>query len=441
MGDVEVVVIGAGMSGISAAADLAKAGKSVVVLEAKDRLGGRLFTDRESGSAPYEFGCSWIHESLDNPFYQLALDHGIDIKYDDGEVVAYDHNGPIAGSRQIAQAQGDFDAYVGLYYARNPEASDVSLKDMVGRFLADHPGLSDDQRRTLPKVLRVPQLGNGIDWSQISTKGGGGGKGRDLLVVGGYDRIYNVVKAPLSDDQILRNTAVVSVDSSATDKVVVKTADGAVYNAKYVVCSVPLGVLKNGDIEFTPKLADDIQRGMADAYMTEVGKVYFEFPETFWPTSTDKFIMTGDPGVNEDETNPFSYPLVISNWYRYNGEKKHPGLCLLMPPPLMRRFEADCSDAFAFFKPVFESLRTDKSRAVPDAVKTTSSKWTVDKYSRGSYANFAVGKSRPPAVEAFVRGQDRVRFAGEHTILNGATFVHGAYRSGKREAEYILSKL
>lgn len=441
MVDVDVVVIGAGMSGISAAADLVEAGKNVIVLEAKDRMGGRLFTDRESGTAPYEFGCSWIHESLDNPLYQLALDNGIEVKYDDGEIVAYDHKGPIAGERQIAQAQGDFDAYVGLYYTRNPDSKDLSLKEMVGKFIAEHPGLTEDQKKTLPKVLRVPQLGNGIDWGQISTKNGSSGKGRDLLVVGGYDKIYNVVKGPVSDDKIKLNTPVVSVDFNSADKVIVKTACGDVYNAKYVVCSAPLGVLKNDCIEFTPKLKDEIQQGLDNAYVTEVGKIYFEFPEVFWSETTDKFIMTGDPNVNENENSPFSYPLVISNWYRYNGEKKHPGLCLLMPPPLMRRFEADCSNAFDFFKPVFESLRTDNTKAVPAASKATSSKWTVDKYSQGSYANYSVGKTRGPATEAFINGQDRIRFAGEHTILNGATFVHGAYRSGKREAEYILSKL
>jgi monoamine oxidase len=59
--DFDVVVIGAGVAGLSAARDLVDAGKSVVVVEARDRIGGRMWTDRTSMSVPIDLGCEFIH--------------------------------------------------------------------------------------------------------------------------------------------------------------------------------------------------------------------------------------------------------------------------------------------------------------------------------------------------------------------------------------------
>jgi polyamine oxidase len=172
--------------------------------------------------------------------------------------------------------------------------------------------------------------------------------------------------------------------------------------------------------------------------VAEVGKIYFEFDELFWSSDIDKAVFAGDPDA--EELTPWSYPLVFSNWYLFDGEKKHPGFVILTPFPLTTKFEADASLAYDFFKPVLETLRTDKSKPVPKPIRVTSSKWSVDPFSRGSYSSYSIGNDRKTAVGAFEKGIDRIRFAGEHTTMRGATFVHGAYRSGIREAEHV-SKL
>ena len=71
-------------------------------------------------------------------------------------------------------------------------------------------------------------------------------------------------------------------------------------------------------------------------------------------------------------------------------------------------------------------------------VNTIVSQWTVDPFSRGSYAACKPGDDPTDLVIHLERGLDKVRFAGEHTILDGAGAVHGAWMSGRREAEHIL---
>ena len=59
----DVVIIGAGIAGITAARDLAKAGVSFIVVEARDRIGGRAYTETSTFGVPYDHGCAWLHSA------------------------------------------------------------------------------------------------------------------------------------------------------------------------------------------------------------------------------------------------------------------------------------------------------------------------------------------------------------------------------------------
>src|SRR5690606_13784393 len=72
----DVIVVGAGVAGLAAARDLTDAGKRVVVLEARDRIGGRLHTERESGRIT-DLGASWIHGIENSPVYEATNSFGM----------------------------------------------------------------------------------------------------------------------------------------------------------------------------------------------------------------------------------------------------------------------------------------------------------------------------------------------------------------------------
>lgn len=433
--NVDVVIIGAGMAGIAAAADLTSAGRSVAVLEARDRVGGRLYTDRTSGSVPYELGCSWFHQTLDNPLFNMAIEAGLNPAYDDAGPGIVDNNGPLDGSKKIGQAASDFGPWAGLYFAKHPEIKDLSLKEIVDIYTKEHPMLTDVQKSEVSKILKIATLPNGAPDSEVSAKyAAPAANGRDALSIGGYDKLYEKISQPVKKEDIFLNTVVTEIAKDNDGSVTVSTESGDKFAGKYVIVTVPLGVLKKSAIKFTPKLSSNIKNAIDGLGVAKFGKVYFEFNEVFWPTDTDKFVFVGE--LNGQYT-----PILISNWYLFNGEKTHPTIFLLVPEPLMSEFEKDKSKAFAGLKPVLESLRTDSAKAVPEPVKVTTTQWISDKFSQGAISKSMIGVDPAVPTKQFAEGDGKVRFAGEHTDHSAFTFLHGAYASGKREAKFILDSL
>jgi monoamine oxidase len=96
----DVAIVGAGSAGLSAARQLASAGKSVIVLEAMDRIGGRAFTESETFGTPFDWGCAWIHSADRNPYYPLAQQWKFDlVRHDDGLDRVY------YGARRFSEAE------------------------------------------------------------------------------------------------------------------------------------------------------------------------------------------------------------------------------------------------------------------------------------------------------------------------------------------------
>lgn len=422
----DTIVIGAGISGVTAAGHLNRNGANVLVLEASSRIGGRAYTDRSSGSVHYELGCSWFHRPPGaNLLVDVAKENNITVADDNGNICLVDDNGPCANASLL----GDFQAYA-RSLIEDPSKCDISLKSAIDQYFGQKSPSSQEL-----DLLRLLQLGKGLDWSTLSLRMALGpvGSQPDLLVVDGFDKIVQSVGADQlqRSGKILLNSLVTKVDESG-DLVAVNTQDGRHFLCKYVICTVPIGALKTGRVQFLPRLNPEVAKAVDSMSPAHVAKVYFEFKDLFWDNNVDRFLYVGASG-----------PFVLPNRNKFSSGG-NPTIFAIMGAAHAHKVESAPETAFETLLPALEAIRTDKSKPVPRPTTVTVSRWTVDPNFGGSYSTFTFDapQTRQECVDQLERPKEsKVKFAGEHTTMDGATFAHGAYNSGLREANAVLSML
>ncbi|THG01770.1 hypothetical protein TEA_019703 [Camellia sinensis var. sinensis] len=228
-----VIVIGGGISGISAAHILHNASFKVILLESRDRIGGRIHTDYSFG-CPVDMGASWLHGVCnENPLAPLIRGLGLTLYRTSGDnSVLYDH---------------DLESY--------------ALFDMDGRQVPQQ------------MVIEVGEAFKRILKEENVLSGGHG------LMVQGY---LPVIKALAKDIDIRLNHRVIKI-SNGRSKVMVTVEDGRQFIADAAIITVPLGVLKRNLIDFEPKLPDWKVSAISDLGVGNENKIALHFNNVFWP--------------------------------------------------------------------------------------------------------------------------------------------------------------
>ncbi len=269
-----VVVIGAGISGLAAAKKLKQKGFTVVILEAQEKVGGRIRTDRSLGVA-FDEGASWIHGSKGNLITNLAARSGANTFFtDDDNIGVFDIDGTAYSGNVLTNAENQF----------NDALDAVAKAGMVTQsfeqvFNSLYPAQANNRlwKYMLSAFLEFDTAG---DISKLSSKYFYNDEqfgGEDVIVTNGYDKMTDFLAQGLD---VRLNTRVSSVDySTAKVKVV---ANGNVFEADYVIVSVPLGVLKNGAIAFSPALPNDKSTAISKTNMGNVNKFLLVWNTAFW---------------------------------------------------------------------------------------------------------------------------------------------------------------
>lgn len=433
-----VIIIGAGISGLEAAVHLTKAGVNVTVLEARDRIGGRTYTHTTVDGSSYDLGASWLHNTLDNELFEFALDNGVKTYYNDNVTMYFGPQGEIEFEETHPQAAMEIMQKAEMEYEGNSEKDDVCLKTYALDFAAKRRSYSAENRLIAPQIARVLELYHGIEWDKISMRYGLlEHRGRDAFVVDNYSTILTHVTSRIDRAKfnLVLNSPVQSIDTSDPIRSRVVARNGKEYIAKYVLCTVPLGVLKSGVIDFTPPLPLEINYAIEALEMAALGKVIFEFESVFWPINIDRFMSLAQKEGPVSET--WTVPVYFVNAYKMTGR---PALVTLTAPPLTQYLERNPKMANAYYAPLLEALRIDRTKPLPEISKTIVTSWSQDEFALGSYSAFPVGVDPPRVFSAFIQGAGRLCFAGEHTSPVGTACTHGAFHSGKREAIKILNQ-
>jgi monoamine oxidase len=417
-GSKTILVIGAGMAGLTTARKLKQQGFKVTVLEARNRMGGRIWTDRSLG-VPMDMGASWIHgPGGSNPITPLAKEaNATTFLTDDEALVIYDENG-----KRIEDTK--LDDYYAKYtqllkdIAKNGNGTknvQDTIKELNPSYLTD--------LLMLWQLSAYAEFDTGGDIRLLSSRDWENDEnfsGKDVLFPNGYDAITNLLAKDL-DVQL--NQIVTKIDYSVSNKVSISTAK-TVFEGDAVVVTVPLGVLQKAKIAFQPTLNASKMTAIQQLKMGSTNKVALLFPSTFW----------------DNDAQYIGYTDAIKGKFNYfmNLNKFVPNTNGLMTFGFGNYSVAleNQTDA-ALQAEIMTTLKTIYGNAIPTPSQLLVSRWNSDPYAFGSYSFAAAGSSPADFTNLATPIGKNLFFAGEHTNLEYRGTVHGAFLSGERAAEEV----
>ncbi|OLB49199.1 MAG: hypothetical protein AUI08_08450 [Gemmatimonadetes bacterium 13_2_20CM_2_65_7] len=376
MTDPQVVIIGAGVAGLTAARELAAAGTRVLVLEARDRLGGRVLT-HHAAEGPVELGAEFVHGAFPE-ILTVVEEAGLRLR-EGGRGAP----GRTAGPRQPADYFAAMDRLLGL---ASVGAADESFQQLVAR-------------------------------------------ARQFRFADGYDglvtAIFQRIDSRLCDVQC--NVVATAVEWRRK-RVLIRTAAGAEFTAPQAIVTVPLGVLKAGALHFTPTLTGK-EQALRVLEMGAAVRVSLCLESEVWATqdrlADDGFLLTGEPPFPAWwVSRPPPYP-VVTAWAGGLHARALAGL-------------SEAQQVRVAVDAVTPVLGIDPVRLHQGLRGGFSHDWQADPFSCGAYSYAAVGGS-VAGEELGAPLDGTLFFAGEATESDGQNAtVHGAIASAQRVVREVL---
>ena len=421
MGGTDVIVIGGGIAGLAAAATAARRGLRVTLLEARDRLGGRICTLRPPHWPGHvEVGAEFVHEG-NRPFCRLLREHGLETR-----VVPQAHwrwNGTglqpirdIAGevglvTREIDGAhmrRWSFADFLDRKQDRLPERARLLALEYVQGFHA-----------AAPEAISAPALED----TTFEPK-------EQHVVTAGYDALVQRLTDEMPANVAVLRRQVVRTIEWAQGEVRVGTTTRR-FRARAAIVTLPLGVLKanarqRGGVRFSPVLRDK-QRVISRMAVGQVIRISFRFADRDWPVLVPIALQHQPNGFGFIHAQVTGVPV----WWSLAGDHTVTGwaggpAAAALAKLSRRRI---CDRALSSLSQV---LGTPKRVLVRSLRGTATHNWSNDPFSRGAYSFTAVGmEAGAEALRAPVK--NTLFFAGEATA-DGEEIgtVHGAYASGLR---------
>ncbi|HLH89268.1 MAG TPA: NAD(P)/FAD-dependent oxidoreductase [Xanthobacteraceae bacterium] len=408
MHEADVVVIGAGAAGISAARRLAAAGIRSLVLEARSRAGGRAWTLRGSGF-PLDLGCGWLHSADENEWAALAPTLGLDI----------DRTLPPWGAprrRTIGFPDDqltDFRAASEAFFARIDAAEHDPIDQPAAAFL-------DPASRWNPLLNAVGNYISGGELVDVSARDLASyhDTGVNWRLTQGYGTLVAAYAAPLD----LRFDCPVTLIDHSDTRLRIVTPQGDIA-ARAAIIAVPASLIANEGLRFTPALPDKreaaagLPLGLADKLFLRVERA------DDLPVETRLFGALDQMNTGSYHLRPFGRPVIEC----YFGGK------------LAWELEREGDGAFARYAldQLSRHLGADMRKRLTPIAATA---WGHDPFALGSYS-YAKPGHFPARAALAASVDDRLFFAGEACSDHDYSTAHGAYRTGVKAADAVARLL
>ncbi|MBR1162354.1 flavin monoamine oxidase family protein [Bradyrhizobium elkanii] len=405
---IDVAIIGAGAAGLGAANVLKDSGLSTIVLEARDRLGGRAHTIQAAPDVVFDVGCGWLHSADRNSFVGIArqLDFELNKDLPPWRERAYGEAFPQA-------ARDDFTHALDQFYDRIEQAAQQGKDCPASLYL--EPG-----NRWNPMIDAISTYVNGCELDQVSILDVDAYEDTDInwRVRRGYGALVAAYGAQVP---VALNCEVRLIDHSGK-RIRIETSRG-VLEADKVIVTVPTNLIADEAIRFSPALPDklDAARGLPLGLADKVTLALAE-PEAL-PKEGNLRGATMRTEMGTYHIRPFGQPCIEGFFGgRFARQLENAG---------------DGAIAAHSIDEIVSFLGNDFRRKLKPL---SESRWAHDPFARGSYSHALPGHADKRAVLA-APVDGRLFFAGEATSPEFFSTAHGARDSGERAAREVMAAL
>jgi monoamine oxidase len=404
--EVDIAIIGAGAAGLGAARALENSGLSVIVLEARDRVGGRGHTIMAAPGITFDLGCGWLHSADRNSFVTIAerLDFVVDKTRPPWREQSFDTGFPLAERLDFIRALDGF-------YDRAEQAA-KSGRDRAASTCLE-PG-----NRWNPMIDAISTYINGAELDRVSILDMDAYEDSEInwRIRRGYGALMAAYGAPCP---LALNTQVTLIDHSGK-RVRIETSQGILTAGKAIV-TIPTNLIADEAVRFHPALpakvdaARGLPLGLADKVMLALDE-----PDAL-PKDGSLRGATMRTAMGSFHLRPFGQPCIEGFFGgRFARELEDAG---------------DGALAAAAIDEIAALLGNDFRRKLKPLA---GSRWAHDPFARGSYSHALPGHAGDRAVLA-APVDGRLFFAGEATSPNFFSTAHGARDSGERAAGEVLA--
>lgn len=402
---VDIAVVGAGAAGLGAAGRLRGSGATFVVLEARDRAGGRGHTVVVDG-VPLDLGCGWLHSARQNSWIGIAQTFGLEIDRSPAAWTRRPLNFPSEAERAYRSAFAAFET-------RLDEAADGPDRPASDLFRVE-------DARWRPLLDAFSGYYNGAPFEEISVKDYAAYQPTDdnWRVRSGYGALMTTFAASLP---IVLDCPVSVLDRRGSNLRL--TTPRGVLDARSAVVCLPTTVLAEEGLRIEPPLPEKIEA----AWALPLGNVDKAF---LFLRGAEAFERDTRVQIRTDTTDTGSYtlrPMGLPVVEAYFGGR------------LAAQLEGEGPGAFASFacRELVEAFGGEFSARLRTLAE---SRWSDDPFSRGAYSHARPGfADRRELLAAPV--ENRIFFAGEACSAHAFSTAHGAYDTGRDAAEAALSAL